>query len=156
MDISPASTAASGLGIGSFIDDDPFASIGAYAGDAESSADSDDAVEVPTSNARIAEPQDRLVDDMRSSVAGLESRFAAFTHLLRRELTTLENRCAAAMRSLFAPSSTHPAPKSGEAGAGSHGPRAEAPADDVKATRTPAAWMITPLSFPTKTRLRRG
>lgn len=97
MDISPASSSASALGIEPFIDD-PFAS-------------SDPDAEVPTSNARLPEPQDRLADDMRSSVAGLESRFAAFTQLLRRELTTLENRCAAALRSLFLPSSAQPAQK---------------------------------------------
>ena len=112
MDISPASW----LGVEAFSETDPFASVGAYAGDAGSRPETDDSIEVPTSNAR-ADSEDRLLGDMQSGVAGLERRFAAFTQLLRRELTSLENRCAAALRSLFTPPSQHavPAPSNGDA-----------------------------------------
>jgi soluble lytic murein transglycosylase-like protein len=113
MDISPTSS----LGIEAFNETVPFASVGAYAGDVDSCAGSDDAIEVSTSSARANGSEDQLVDDMQSGVTGLERRFAAFTQLLRRELTSLENRCSAALRSLFAPSPAHAsaAPNNGDA-----------------------------------------
>lgn len=105
MDISPTSA----IGLGAFSDSD-LATAGAYAGDTGSVQADDDAIEVSTSSSRPAEPQDRLLDDMQSGVAGLEHRFAAFTQLLRKELSTLENRCVAALRSLFGPSSSSARP----------------------------------------------
>lgn len=124
MDISPASS----LGIEAFSETGSFASAGAYAGDVDSRPDSDDSIEVSTSSARPSESEDRLVGDMQLGVAGLERRFAAFTQVLRRELTSLENRCAAALRSLFTPPSRQPLPAtsngdahgSGVAGAAPH------------------------------------
>ena len=113
MDISPASS----LGVEAFSETDPFASAGAYAGDVGSRPDADDSIEGLTSNAGAGGSEDGLVQDMQSGVAGLERRFAAFSQLLRRELTSLEQRCAAAVRSLFTPSSQHapPGPSEGRA-----------------------------------------
>lgn len=108
MDISPASA----IGLDAFSDADPLANAGAYAGDVGSSEPFEDAVEPPTSNARVAETGDRLLEEGQSGVAGLERRFAAFTQLLRRELSTLESRCSMALRSLFGASSTHAPPAS--------------------------------------------
>ena len=106
MDISPASA----IGLDAFSDADPLANAGAYAGDIGSSQVLDDAVEPRTSNASAAEPGDRLIEEARSGVVGLEHRFAAFTQLLRRELSTLESRCSVALRSLFGVSSDHAPP----------------------------------------------
>jgi soluble lytic murein transglycosylase-like protein len=92
MDISPASA----IGLDAFSAADPL----------------EDAVEPPTSDVRVAEPQDRLLDDAQSGVTGLERRFAEFTQLLRRELSTLESRCSLALRSLFGASPTQAPPAS--------------------------------------------
>jgi len=108
MDISPASA----IGLDAYSDADPLANAGAYAGAVGSSEAVEDALEPPTSQMRVAEPQDRLLDDAQSGVAGLERRFAAFTQLLRRELSTLESRCSVALRSLFGASPTHAQPAS--------------------------------------------
>ncbi|HYK53734.1 MAG TPA: lytic transglycosylase domain-containing protein [Candidatus Eremiobacteraceae bacterium] len=110
MNISPASS----LGVEGFSEADPFASAGAYVGDVDPRPDADDSIEVSTPSAD-AGSENRLVDEMQSGVAGLEQRFSAFTQLLRRELTSLENRCAAALRSLFTPPAAHapPAPSNG-------------------------------------------
>jgi len=117
MDISPASA----IGLDAFSDADPLANAGAFAGVAGSSETLEDAVEPPTSDVRAAEPQDRLLDDAQSGVAGLERRFAAFTQMLRRELSTLESRCSVALRSLFgalptgAPPASNPTSEVGRA-----------------------------------------
>jgi len=110
MDISPASA----LGVDEFSENDRFANVGSYAGEPGERGDVDDSIEVRTSDAHLAQSQDRLLDDMQTGVAGLEKRFAAFTQMLRRELTSLENRCGAALRSLFTPSSQHRATASSE------------------------------------------
>lgn len=97
MDITPASSYEPGAF-------DAFASAGAYAGDAGADRASDDPIEVRTSDdAGSPAPQDGLLDDARNGISNLERRFAAFTQVLRRELSSLESRCASALRSLFAP-----------------------------------------------------
>lgn len=96
MDITPSSP----------YDFDAFSSAGAYAGDVDADRTVDDPIEVRTSGDPAAPaPQDQLLDDAQAGVAGLERRFNAFAQLLRRELSSLESRCAAALRSLFAPAS---------------------------------------------------
>ena len=108
MDISPASA----IGLDAFSGADPLANAGAFAGDVGSGVGSEDAVEGPTLNPRDTEPEDRLLGDAQSGVAGLESRFAAFTQLLRRELSSLESRCSVALRSLFGAPPTQAPPAS--------------------------------------------
>lgn len=108
MDIRPASS----------YDLDAFSSAGAYAGDVGPGEPVDDPIEVRTSSEPDAPgQQDQLLEEAQSGVASLEGRFTAFTQLLRRELTTLENRCAAALRSLFSPGGA----SAGSAGVGSAG-----------------------------------
>lgn len=113
MDITPASP----------YEYDAFSTAGAYAGDVDTDRPVDDPIEVRTSDAPPpSDPQEQLLDDAQGGVAGLERRFTAFTQLLRRELTSLENRCAAALRSLFAP-----APQNGAAASGTRPPADPSP-----------------------------
>ncbi|HET9343298.1 MAG TPA: lytic transglycosylase domain-containing protein [Candidatus Eremiobacteraceae bacterium] len=108
MDISPASS----IGLDAFSDSDPLANAGAFAGEVGSTQTFEDAIEPSTSNTRVAGPGDRLLEEAQTGVAGLERRFTAFTHLLRRELSTLESRCSVALRSLFGASPIQAQPAS--------------------------------------------
>ena len=119
MDISPASA----------YDSNGYAAAGAYAGDPGAPVQSDDSVDSvdPSSASTPSLPDDPLVADMQTGIASLEQRFASFTDMLRRELASLESRCAAMLRALFAPSSGS-GPSDGSSSGGPAQGNASAPA----------------------------